>query len=130
MAKITKLILFGILIIALFSRTFKLTSVPPALNQDEAVNGYDAYTLGISLKDHHGNFLPPMLESFGDWASPLITYVTVPFVKIFGLSLFSIRLVVVLLNIASVYLLFLLLNHLFKKPDIALLGTFLFSICP
>jgi len=130
MAKITKLILFCILIISLFSRIYKLTSVPPALNQDEAVNGYDAYTLGISLKDHHGNFLPPMLESFGDWASPLITYVTVPFVKIFGLSLFSIRLVVVLLNIASVYLLFLLLNHLFKKPDIALLGTFLFSISP
>lgn len=130
MAKNAKLILFGILIIALFLRTFKLTSIPPALNQDEAVNGYDAFTLGINLKDHHGNFLPPMLESFGDWASPLITYVTVPFVKIFGLSLFSIRLVVVLLNTASVYLMFLILNFLFKKPNIALLGAFLFSISP
>jgi hypothetical protein len=130
MAKNAKLILFGILIIALFSRTFKLTSIPPSLNQDEAVNGYDAFTLGINLKDHHGNFLPPMLESFGDWASPLITYLTIPFVKIFDLSLFSVRIPVALLGTASVYLMFLFLHHIFKKTNIALLGAFLLAISP
>jgi len=130
MSKRTKLILIGILFLSLFSRTFKLTSVPPSLNQDEAVNGYDAFTLGINLKDHHGNFLPPMLESFGDWTSPLITYITVPFVKNFGLSLFSIRLAVALLGVGSVYLMYLFLMQIFKRTDLSLLGAFLFSISP
>lgn len=130
MSKRVKLALIGILFLSLLSVTFKLTSVPPALNQDEAVNGYDAFTLGINLKDHHGNFLPPMLESFGDWASPLITYITIPFVKIFGLSLFSVRIVVALLGVGSVYLMYLFLLEVFKRTDLALLGAFLFAVSP
>ena len=130
MTKRVKLILIGILILSFAVRIYHLTSVPPALNQDEAINGYDAYVLGLTLKDHHGNFLPPMLESFGDWTSPLITYLTVPFVKLFGLSLFSIRLLVALLGVASIYLLYLFLIQLFKKQDLALLGAFLLAISP
>ena len=130
MTKKVLLVLIGILLLSFISGIYRLTAVPPALNQDEAVNGYDAFTLGINLRDHHGNFLPPMLESFGDWASPLITYLTIPFVKIFGLSLFSIRLVVALLGVGSVYLMYLLLKEIFIRNDLALLGTFIFAVSP
>lgn len=125
-----RLILVGILILSFMTGVFRLTSIPPALNQDEAVNGYDAYTLGKTFRDHHGNFLPVMLESFEDWASPLITYVTVPVVKIFGLSLFSVRMVVAMLGVGSVYLSYLLLMQMVKRADLALLGAFLTAISP
>src|SRR5205085_920248 len=53
--------------------------VPPALNQDEAVIGYDAYSLLHTGRDHLGHPFPfAGLESFGDWVSPLLTFLTVP----------------------------------------------------
>ena len=110
MTKRIKVILAAILIFSLVIRVFRLTSVPPALNQDEAVNGYDAYALGLTLKDHHGNFLPVMLQSFDDWASPLITYITIPLVKNLGLSVFSVRITASLLGVGSIFLLYLFLN--------------------
>lgn len=123
-------ILICILFLSLLTRTIFLNSVPPALNQDEAVSGYDAYTLGINLRDHHGNYFPVMLQSFNDWASPLLTYLTIPFVKVFGLSIFSIRLTIALFGVFSIYLLYKLLVHLFKRKSIALLGAFLLAISP
>jgi 4-amino-4-deoxy-L-arabinose transferase-like glycosyltransferase len=116
--------------IGLFLRVYALADNPVALNQDEAVNGYDAYALGLTLRDHHGNFLPLMLESFGDWASPLLTYLTVPFMRVLGLSEFSTRLPVALLGTASIPLIYILTNQLFAKPGLALLSAFLLSIMP
>ena len=130
MTKRIKVILAAILIFSLVIRVFRLTSVPPALNQDEAVNGYDAYALGLTLKDHHGNFLPVMLQSFDDWASPLITYITIPLVKNLGLSVFSVRITASLLGVGSIFLLYLFLNQVIKKPELALLGAFLLSVSP
>src|SRR5574340_1073874 len=89
---INNFLLILIIIFAFYLRTVSLSNNPVSLNQDEAVNGYDAYSLGQTLRDYHGHFLPSALESFGDWVSPALTYLTVPFVKLFGLSVYSIRL--------------------------------------
>lgn len=119
-----------VLLVAVVLRFVDLGTNPPALNQDEAVNGYDAFVLGKTLRDHHGNFLPIMLKSFDDWASPVLTYITVPFVKIFGLSIFNIRMVTALLGVASVWLFYLLLKYFFKNRDLAVIGAFLLAISP
>jgi 4-amino-4-deoxy-L-arabinose transferase-like glycosyltransferase len=118
------------LLIAAFFRLFRLSENPVALNQDEAINGYDALSLGSTLRDHHGNFLPPMLESFGDWSSPLITYITIPFVKVLGLNEFSIRLPIALLGVGSTALIYVLIKQLFKRRDLALLGSFILATSP
>ncbi len=56
-------------------RFTSLSEIPPGLNQDEAVNGYDAYSLFLTGRDHHGHPFPfAGLESFGDWAAPLLTF--------------------------------------------------------
>lgn len=122
--------LITILVIAALLRFIDLGINPPALNQDEAVNGYDAFVLGKTLRDHHGNFLPIMLQSFGDWVSPVLTYLTIPFVKIFGLSVFSVRMVTALFSVASVWLFYLLLNRLFNNKSLAVIGAFLLAISP
>jgi Dolichyl-phosphate-mannose-protein mannosyltransferase len=116
--------------IATFLRLYNLEIAPPALNQDEAVNGVDAYTLGINLRDHHGNFLPPMLESFNDWASPTLTYLTVPFVKIFGLSVWSIRFANALFGIFCIPLIYGIVKRLTAKENIALIAGLIGAVTP
>jgi 4-amino-4-deoxy-L-arabinose transferase-like glycosyltransferase len=75
---------------------------PDAFQPDEVVNGYDAFCLAHTGADHHGNPWPLLFESFGDWVSPLLTYVTAPFVGALGLSAFAIRLPGVLANVLAV----------------------------
>jgi 4-amino-4-deoxy-L-arabinose transferase-like glycosyltransferase len=116
--------------LALFLRLYNLSTVPAGLNNDEAVNGVDAFSIAHTLRDHHGNFLPPMLESYGDWASPALTYLTVPFVWLLGLSEFSVRLPVALAGVASVFLMYLLVKNFTARKDLALLASFLLSIMP
>lgn len=43
------------LFLTAFTRLTQLQDFPRGLNQDEAVNGYDAYTLWLTGRDHHGN---------------------------------------------------------------------------
>ena len=119
-----------IIAISLLLRIYNLANNPIALNQDEAINGYDAYSLIATMRDHHGNFLPIMLESFGDWVSPVITYITIPFVQLFGLSEFSIRLPVALLGVGTVVLIYLFSLQVLNDKKLALIAAFLLAIIP
>jgi uncharacterized membrane protein len=120
---ITSIIFFSFLL-----RLYKLDQLPVGLNVDEASNGYDAFSLGYNGRDQHGNLLPIMFKSFHDWVSPLLTYLTVPFVKIFGLSVWSVRLPVALLGSLSVVLTFLNLKKLGVKPVWQVFGTLLIGL--
>ena len=66
---------------------------PPALNADEVTNAYDAYSILKTGKDQYGNFMPLRFKSFGDYKLPLLTYLAIPFIKIFGLTETGIRMV-------------------------------------
>lgn len=102
-----------------------------ALNQDEVVNGYDAYGIALTGKDHHGALQPqPMLQSFNDWTSPLITFITIPFAQLFGLEIWSVRLPVALLGTMSILLFYLLILQVLKNKKLALLGAFIFALSP
>lgn len=126
----TVVLLLGILVLAAFVRLYHLDSIPNGLNQDEAVNGYDAYSLAYTLRDHHGAFLPILLQSFGDWVSPTLTYLTVPFVRIFGLSLFVIRLPVAISGIITVFLAYIFLFQLTRRKDLSLISALLLALIP
>lgn len=116
--------------LALFLRIYNLSTNPGGFDQDEAVNGVDAYSIGKTLRDHHGNFLPPMLESFEDWVSPTLTYLTVPFIWVLGLSEFSVRLPVALIGAGSVLVMYLFVRRLTRRTDLALLASFFLCIMP
>ncbi|MEI6887115.1 MAG: glycosyltransferase, partial [bacterium] len=110
-----KISLVAIVLLGVGIRLYDLQNNPVALNQDEAINGYDAFSLLHSLKDHHGNFLPTNFEAFGDWVPPILVYSTVPFVAVFGLSEFSIRLVTAFYGIGLILLGFILARQLGLK---------------
>ena len=73
-------------------RVARLDKVPPALNQDEACDGYDAYSILTTGRDHHGNFMPIVMQGFNDYRMPLLQYSLVPLVGMFGLKTEIVRL--------------------------------------
>ena len=48
--------------------------MPAGFNQDEACNGYDAYSLLRTGRDQHGNLLPVAIQAFNDYRMPLFDY--------------------------------------------------------
>ncbi len=88
-----KFVYIAILLLAIFVRVYGLTSFPPSLYWEEVALGYDAYSIAQTGKDYHGNSLPIVaFESFGDWKPSGYFYVVVPFVWLFGLSEWAVRL--------------------------------------
>ncbi len=122
------LILFSILSVGLF--LYRLTSSPPCLNADEATNAYDAYSILKTGKDQYGNFLPLRFKSFGDYKLPLLTYLAVYWIKIFGLTEFGIRMV----NLPFVFffpiIIYFFVLELFNKKNIALIASFIGAFSP
>lgn len=85
-------IIFAIFILGLSLRVLFLSSYPIGFSPDEASHGYDAYSILKTGKDQWGKTLPLVFESFGDYKAPVYSYLTIPFVWLFGLSKFAVRL--------------------------------------
>jgi hypothetical protein len=124
------ILLIFILGFSLILRLLYLDSAPLGLNQDEAVNGVDAYFLLNTGLDHHKNLPGPFLQSFNDWVSPVLTYTTIPFVYLFGLSIFTIRLVTVLYGVGTLLFLYILFKILNFRPSVSLLMVSFASLSP
>lgn len=122
------LVFFAILFLASFLRLYRLDSVPPGVNQDEASIGYTAYSILHTGKDEYGRLFPLSFQSFGDWKLPIYIYIVVPFVKFLGLNELAVRLPSALFGIASVGLTFFLVDLLFKNKKLAFLAMFLIAV--
>jgi 4-amino-4-deoxy-L-arabinose transferase-like glycosyltransferase len=112
-------------------RFANLAGVPPAPNQDEAVNGYDAYSLFLTGRDHLGHPFPfAGLESFGDWASPLLTFLTAPAVGLFGRRAEVVRAVSAAIGVLAIPIVYLLAVELFRRRSIGILAAWLIAVSP
>lgn len=123
---IYSIIFFAIVLIAFAVRFYALGSIPPGLTNDEADIGYDAYSILLTGKDQWGQVLPlTSFKGFGDYRLPLYTYLVVPFIKIFDLTSFAVRLPSVLSGVLSTILIYFLAKKLFehqKKYNPQLIG--------
>ena len=105
-------ILIVIMGLAATLRVWRLGVDGRPLLWDEAALGYNAYSILKTGKDEYGTFLPLSIRSFDDYKPPLYTYLTVPSVALFGLSVWSTRLpsaVMGILAVVGVYFLVLVL---------------------
>lgn len=128
--KIVFFILMGILLLALGLRLWSLATVPPSPDWDEAALGYNAYSILHTGKDEYGKWFPVIFRSFDDYKPGLYIYLIIPFIKIFGLSLFATRLPAAIFGILSVLGTYLLVKKLFLHERYALLSAFFLAICP
>jgi len=124
------ILLISIVILAAFLRLYKLDSVPPSLNWDEVDAGYNAYTIANWARDEWGVFLPLVFTSFRDDKHPVHIYLTVPIVRLFGLSDFTTRLPGAIIGVLSVIVIFFLARIIFKSDLIALLSALFLTVSP
>ena len=122
MNKITVVILIGLTVLTAFLHLYKLHDLPPCLNSDEAAFGYNAFSLLKTGRDEYGTLLPTRLKSFGENKLPLMAYLDIPFVQIFGLNELSTRMPVILIGILSPLLLYLLAKEV-TDDDKSVLAT-------
>lgn len=115
-------------------RLWSIGSVPPSPDWDEASLGYNAYSVINTGKDEYGSFLPVILRSFDDYKPAGYMYFVVPFVKLLGLNLVSVRLPSVIFGVISVVAAFFLVRELFEDKElgvkIGFLSSFLLAISP
>lgn len=94
-------IVIALIILGALLRLVWLGSLPLGLNQDEASAGYDAWAILNYGMDRNGNTFPVLLESWGSGQNALYSYLSMPFIAIWGLSVWSLRLVGALLGVAG-----------------------------
>lgn len=113
----TILTLVGILILAIFFRFYQLSSVPPSASLDEVSLGWNAYSILQTGKDEYGNIFPILLRAYDDWRPALYVYFVIPFIKLFGLNVLSVRLPSVIFSVLTIIAAYFLVKELFKvKP--------------
>ncbi len=113
--------IFIILALAVFFRLYQLTTVPPGLYPDEAMNGNNALE-AIKTGDYK-IFYP---ENNG--REGLFINIQAQSIKIFGNEPWALRIISVLFGVLTVLGLYLLTKELFKKESIALFASFFLAV--
>ncbi len=111
-------------------RVIALSNHPTGFTPDEASFGYDAYSILKTGKDQWGRSFPLSLRSFGDYKLPLYAYLDIPFVAVFGLNEFAVRLPNAILGSLSILVVYFLVKEVFKRQNLAILTALLLAISP
>ena len=122
-------VIFLIVVVACVVRAWNFGSNPPGLNQDEASTAYDAFALLHYGIDRNGFPFPAVLTAWGSGMYPLAAWIAMPFIKLFGLSITSIRLPHLLMNFCDLVIFALLVSKMTNKYT-ARLATFLLAVAP
>lgn len=103
----------------------------PGLYFDEVLYGLDANSILKTGKDIYGHFMPLAFQSSG-YYPPLYPYVLVPFLAVFGLWAWVVRLPAVLAGIGSLIVFFFLIKTAIGKSGKipALTATFILAFLP
>ncbi len=109
---------------ALLLRTIDLTDAPPGFFTDEASFGLNAHLILTSGKDEHGEFMPLLFRSFGEYKLPVFVYAQIPVQAVLGMNEFSVRFTSALLGSFTVVSVYLLIREILKGkvPAIAAAG--------
>ena len=131
----TGILFLLIMIIASVIRLYKLGEIPLGLQQDEASIGYDAYTLATYGIDRNGYHWPIYPITWGcGGGSPLLIYLNVISVSLFGPSIRNLRMIPAGCGILTVALFYAVIRITLEgrkfRNEIALLGAGFLSVCP
>lgn len=113
-----------------FLRLWQLGKIPEGFYSDEALYGYEAYSILKTGRDQFGNRLPLSIAGFGDYRPALYIYATIPFIASFGLNELAVRLPSALFGSATIVMVFLFVRKLTRRTPIALGAMFFMAISP
>ena len=124
-----KVLIIAVLLIGVLVRSAFYWEFPRGLNQDEASVCYDTYADVKYGFDRNGDHNPVYSVAWGSGHSSLYITLSKPFMALFGLNMFTARIVNVLFSCIALFAFYGILKRLLSKKG-ALLGTFIFAICP
>lgn len=105
-----------LIFLLVFIRFIGFGSIPGGFNQDGAMAAIDGLALATYGTDHLGTFMPAHLESWGyGQMSSLLSYLMVPFIKLWGLNTITARLPILLASIAGALALYSFTKHICDK---------------
>lgn len=113
----------------IFMRMVYLGQYPAGLHQDEAYAGYEAYAMLHTGMDSHGYAHPVYFISWGHGMNALYSYITMPFIKLGGLSVFTIRLPQALIGCVTLVVFYDFIRILRGREN-AVIGLFLLAVNP
>lgn len=123
-------LLVVILLLFFATRIYKIGDIPQSLYWDEASVGYNAFSIANTLRDEWGKFLPLHFRAFGEFKLPVYIYTTSIFVKLFGLSNFSVRLPAVIFSLGTIIFTYLAVTKISGNKGIGVLAAFFLSTSP
>lgn len=124
------LFLFCIVITGFIMRVWNLSTVPVGFFCDEAATGYNAYTLLTRGTDEYGKPFPILFESFGNWRPGIPFYWTIPFVALFGLNEWSVRLAPAMIGTLTIIATYSFASLLFRSQWIGLWSALFLALSP
>lgn len=124
------LFLLSTLLIGFSIRFFWHNISPPGFTADEAVFGYNAYSLLQTGKDEFGTSWPIALRAFGDWRPALYSYLSIPFIYFFGLTEISVRMPSILLGSATILVVMWIANILTGNKIATILAGLFLALSP
>ena len=120
----------AILVLATVIFTWQLSAVPDGIYVDEAVTGYNAWSILMTGRDEWGKAFPILFRYFGSWLPWLNLYFLVPAVKLLGLSELAVRLPAALLGVGVCLVIYVLIKLKTKDGNTAILGTTFLTVVP
>lgn len=126
----SKFLFVLILLLSILVRFWRLGIDPPGVLVDEASFGYNSYSVLETGRDEWGERFPLTLRSFGDFKPAGYIYLTIPFIRIFGLNSLSTRLPSAIFGIFAIVCIYLIVKLLIKNNNLALISSFILSIAP
>lgn len=127
------------LLLAIFLRFFRLGENPVSPYWDEAAIAVDAYSLAETGRDMNNmSFWQPVFGSYGDFKAPVLIWLATASVKVFGYSLWAIRLPVAIASVLSLLVFYLLVRQLLtfdpklqaRYKSLPLLAFLLMAVSP
>jgi 4-amino-4-deoxy-L-arabinose transferase-like glycosyltransferase len=123
-------LLVAILLLAAGLRIPWLTTAPPGLNQDEAVNAWNAWCLIKTGHDQAGDAWPVFYyRALGGNSTTLYLWATLPFEALGGMSIFTTRLPSAVLGILTILLFYWVVARLFSRAT-GLVAAALLTLSP
>lgn len=124
-----KLIFAVLIIIGIIVRTYNYPTALHEMNSDEIMTVVNAKSIADTGQDIGGISFPVYLHGWGG-QSVILLYLMAICIKIFGYTLFAIRLPMLIISIISIYVFYDLVKRISKNENIALIGLGLVAICP
>lgn len=124
------IVFWSVVVLAVLVRAILFVNIPEGLNADEASMLYEAYSLSKFGIDRNGTSFPVYLEAWGNGQNALLTYLTIPFVVIFGMNVFSARIVSLIFSIVSLFAFYYLIKKLTNNKTTALVAMIIFMFSP